>query len=48
MTDPTWIGLFLADENLIVREGVRVLLETEHDFEVLGTAADYDGPSEPS
>ncbi|MDQ3735452.1 MAG: response regulator, partial [Actinomycetota bacterium] len=37
------IGLFLADDNLIVREGVRVLLEMEDDFEVLGTAADYDG-----
>ncbi|MDQ3577515.1 MAG: response regulator, partial [Actinomycetota bacterium] len=37
------IGLFLADDNLIVREGVRVLLEMEDDFEVLGTAADYAG-----
>jgi adenylate cyclase len=43
MTDPGRIGLFLADDNLIVREGVRVLLEMEGDFEVLGTAADYAG-----
>jgi class 3 adenylate cyclase/ActR/RegA family two-component response regulator len=43
MSDPSRIGLFLADDNLIVREGVRVLLEMEDDFEVLGTAEDYDG-----
>ncbi len=43
MTDTPRIGLFLADDNLIVREGVRVLLEMEDDFEVLGTAADYAG-----
>ena len=43
MTDNPRIGLFLADDNLIVREGVRVLLEMEDDFEVLGTAADYAG-----
>ena len=42
MTEPSRIGLFLADDNLIVREGVRVLLEMEDDFEVLGTADDYD------
>ncbi len=43
MTEPARIGLFLADDNLIVREGVRVLLEMEDDFQVLGTADDYDG-----
>jgi adenylate cyclase len=44
MTETTRrIGIFLADDNLIVREGVRVLLEMEEDFEVLGTAADYAG-----
>ncbi len=43
MTDTPRIGLFLADDNLIVREGVWVLLEMEDDFEVLGTAADYAG-----
>lgn len=42
MTAPPRIGLFLADDNLIVREGVRALLELEDDFEVLGTAEDYD------
>jgi class 3 adenylate cyclase/ActR/RegA family two-component response regulator len=41
MTAPSRIGLFLADDNLIVREGVRALLELEDDFEVLGTADDY-------
>lgn len=43
MTDVPRIGLFLADDNLFVREGVRALLEMEDDFEVLGTAGDYDG-----
>jgi len=36
------ISVFLADDNLIVREGVRALLATEPDVEVIGTAADYD------
>jgi class 3 adenylate cyclase/CheY-like chemotaxis protein len=36
------ITVFLADDNLIVREGVRALLAMEHDIEVVGTAADYD------
>src|SRR5436853_108847 len=36
------IGVFLADDNLIVREGVRALLAREPDLEILGTAADYD------
>jgi class 3 adenylate cyclase/ActR/RegA family two-component response regulator len=34
--------VFLADDNLIVREGVRALLALEDDFSVVGTAADYD------
>ena len=37
------ITVFLADDNLIVREGVRALLALESDIEVVGTAADYDG-----
>ena len=37
------ITLFLADDNLIVREGVRAMLAREKDFEVVGVAADYDG-----
>ena len=36
------ITVFLADDNLIVREGVKALLELEDDFEVVGQAADYD------
>lgn len=36
------ITVFLADDNLIVREGVRALLELEDDFDVVGQAADYD------
>ena len=37
------ISVFLADDNLIVREGVRALLDLEEDFDVVGQAADYDG-----
>ena len=36
------ITVFLADDNVIVREGVRALLALEPDLEVVGTAADYD------
>lgn len=36
------ISVFLADDNLIVREGVRALISLEPDFSVVGTAADYD------
>ena len=36
------ITVFLADDNLIVREGVRALLSLEPDVEVVGTAADYE------
>ena len=36
------ITVFLADDNLIVREGVKALLELEEDFEVVGQGADYD------
>ncbi|MBA2529481.1 MAG: response regulator [Euzebyales bacterium] len=35
------IGVFLADDNLIVREGVRALLCMEDDLRVVGVAADY-------
>jgi class 3 adenylate cyclase/ActR/RegA family two-component response regulator len=37
------ITVFLADDNLIVREGVRALLSLEPDLTIVGTAADYDG-----
>lgn len=44
------ITVFLADDNLIVREGVRALLGLEDDFRIVGVAADYqelvDGASE--
>ena len=36
------ISVFLADDNLIVREGVKALLDLEDDFDVVGVAADYD------
>ncbi len=37
------ISVFLADDNLLVREGVRALMELEHDLEVVGVAGDFDG-----
>jgi adenylate cyclase len=36
------ISVFLADDNLIVREGVKALLDLEDDIIVVGQAADYD------
>jgi class 3 adenylate cyclase/ActR/RegA family two-component response regulator len=36
------IDVFLADDNLIVREGVRALIERHADLRVVGVAADYD------
>ena len=36
------ITVFLADDNVIVREGVRALLALEDDLVVVGTADDYD------
>src|SRR5947199_7290835 len=36
------ITVFLADDNVIVREGVRALLAMEADIEIVGTAGDYD------
>lgn len=36
------ITVYLADDNLIVREGVRALLALEPDLEIVGAAADYD------
>ena len=36
------ITVFLADDNVIVREGVRALLALESDLEIVGVAADYD------
>jgi class 3 adenylate cyclase/DNA-binding NarL/FixJ family response regulator len=36
------ITVLLADDNLIVREGVRALLGLQDDIDVVGVAADYD------
>lgn len=36
------ISVFLADDNLLVRAGVRALLGREPDVEVVGEASDYD------
>ena len=36
------ITVFLADDNLLVREGVRALLSLESDLDIVGVAADYD------
>ncbi len=36
------ISVYLADDNLIVREGVKALLELEGDLDVVGVASDYD------
>ncbi len=42
MTDTPRITVLLADDNALVREGVRALLATEVDFDVVGVAVDYD------
>ena len=54
ITDASWIpktrparaviDVFLADDNVIVREGVRALLERQSDLRVVGVAEDYDEP----
>lgn len=36
------ITVFLADDNIIVREGVRAILAREADIEIVGVAGDYD------
>ena len=38
--EPT-ISVFLADDNLIVREGVRALIDAHKDLRVVGVAADF-------
>ena len=37
------ISVLLADDSLIIREGLRAMLEMSGDIMVVGTAADYDG-----
>jgi adenylate cyclase len=36
------ISVFLADDNLIVREGVKALIERHPDLRIVGVGADYD------
>ncbi len=36
------ITVFLADDNVLVREGVRALLSLESDLDIVGVAEDYD------
>ncbi len=43
VTNPGVITIFLADDNLIVREGVRALINRRDDLEVVGVAEDYEG-----
>lgn len=42
MADPQAITVVLADDNLLVREGVRALLAREADIEVVGVAGELD------
>src|SRR6202161_3469290 len=42
MADDVTITVLLADDNLIVREGVRALIERHKDLCIVGVAADYD------
>lgn len=42
VVDNQRITVFLADDNLLVREGVRALLGLESDIEIVGVAGDYD------
>jgi len=37
-----WIKVLLADDSLIVREGLRALLDATEDVDVVGMAGDYD------
>ena len=39
---PSRITVFLADDNLLVREGVRALIARHPDLEVVGVGSDYD------
>src|ERR1700684_948119 len=42
MPSDAMIRVVLADDNVIVREGVRALLSIAGDVEVVGVAGDYD------
>ena len=39
---PAIITVFLADDNIIIREGVRAMLARNPDIEIVGAADDYD------
>ena len=41
-TDAKTIGIVLADDHAVVRSGLRLLLNSEPDFEVLAEAADVE------
>jgi class 3 adenylate cyclase/DNA-binding NarL/FixJ family response regulator len=41
-TTPAHIRVFLAEDNVLVREGVKALLNLAPDLEVVGTAEDFD------
>jgi adenylate cyclase len=43
VADDPVITVFLADDSLLVREGVRALLNLQPDIEVVGVAEDFDG-----
>ena len=40
--DASTITVFLADDNLLVREGVRALIDRQSDLQIVGVASDYD------
>ena len=43
MLDPNLIDIVIAEDSLLVREGIRGVLETQPDFRVVATVEDYDG-----
>jgi adenylate cyclase len=42
VVDNSTITVFLADDNLLVREGVRALIDRQSDLRIVGVASDYD------
>ena len=37
------ITVFIADDSVFIREGVKAMLSRQHDLEIVGEAADFDG-----
>ena len=37
------ITVFIADDSVFIREGVRAMLSRQHDLEIVGEAEDYEG-----